>query len=54
MMKQEFDSYPNSTTKISRVMTIMSPASPEFKMLQEGLAFDAKQWAGSIHFKGRF
>jgi hypothetical protein len=38
MMNKNFDSRPNFTTKISWVMTIVSPISPELKMLQEGLA----------------
>ena len=38
MMNKNFDSYPNSTTKISWVAAIVSPISPKLKMLQEGLA----------------
>jgi hypothetical protein len=38
MMNKNFDFIPNSTTKSSWVTIIVSPISPEFKMLQEEVA----------------
>ena len=38
MINNNFFSWSNSTIEISWVMTIISPVSPEFKILQEGFA----------------
>ena len=54
MMKQESHSCPNSTMKIFWVTAIGSPTSPEFKMLQEGLAQMQNNYLRSIHPNGRF
>jgi hypothetical protein len=51
---KNFYSCSNSTIEISWVMTIISPISPEFKILQEGLAQMQNKYIRSIHPKGRF